>query len=229
MTLRKLQVRRLGRARDLVGRGVDRMLWGLSGDSSSFWNHHYFLGGTSGPGSLGALGEYKAQFLNRFVAENSVGSVIEFGCGNGDQLALARYPRYLGLDTSDVVVQRIAHRFMDDSTKSFFAYRPRAFFDYSTAISYDLAISVDVIFHIVEDELYMLHLRQLFSAATRWVIVYSSNVDEPKTDVKYTKHRRFLDDIQHSEGWELIQTESNPYPTLTRSEFFVFAKSSRLV
>ena len=211
--------------RKLVGRCTDRVLWSMSGNSSSFWNNHYRLGGTSGPGSRGALGDYKARFLNEFVASYSVNSVIEFGCGNGDQLTLARYPQYVGLDTSNVVIRDVAKRFQNDNTKSFFGYHPRAFFDYSSILCCDLALSIDVLFHIIEDDLYYLHLSQLFSAALQWVIIYSTNADDPKTDVPYTKHRRFVQDIPLSQGWNLVHTEANPHGELTRSEFFVFGKS----
>jgi hypothetical protein len=58
-------------------------------DSQSYWEDRYVSGGTSGPGSYDAQAEYKADFLNRFVRENAIGSVIEFGCGDGNQLGLA--------------------------------------------------------------------------------------------------------------------------------------------
>ena len=63
--------------------------------SQAFWEQHYAQGGTSGAGSYGKYAEFKADILNRFVQENSVRSVIEFGCGDGNQLSLARYPSYV--------------------------------------------------------------------------------------------------------------------------------------
>src|SRR5438270_10704846 len=80
--------RRLGRlafVRRLAGRaGFD--------NSSSYWNRRYVAGGTSGAGSYGRLARFKADVLNAFVAESGIASVIEFGCGDGAQLALSNYP-----------------------------------------------------------------------------------------------------------------------------------------
>ena len=52
---------------------------------------------------MGELAKFKARVMNDFVRENGIRSVIELGCGDGMQLALADYPRYLGH-------RRLAHR-----------------------------------------------------------------------------------------------------------------------
>lgn len=74
------------------------------GGSREYWEARYSQDGDSGSGSIGRLARFKAEFLNSFVLEHDVGSVIEFGCGDGRQLQLAEYPRYIGLDVS-----RVAH------------------------------------------------------------------------------------------------------------------------
>lgn len=68
--------------------------------SARYWELNYARGGTSGPGSYYASAEAKATFLNEFVRARDVRSVIEFGCGDGNQLSLADYPSYIGLDVS---------------------------------------------------------------------------------------------------------------------------------
>src|SRR5690349_24554192 len=55
--------------------------------SPSYWEERYRQGGNSGVGSYGQLARFKAQTINRFVAEQAVTSVVEFGCGDGAQLA----------------------------------------------------------------------------------------------------------------------------------------------
>src|ERR1700757_3968895 len=90
--------------------------------SAQYWERNYARGGTSGPGSYGALAEGKAAFLNAFVHERAVGSVIEFGCGDGHQVSLAHYPRYVGLDVSRSAIALCKRRFADDRAKSFFLY-----------------------------------------------------------------------------------------------------------
>ncbi|GAJ08100.1 unnamed protein product, partial [marine sediment metagenome] len=54
--------------------------------SREYWESRYAGGGTSGAGSYGKPAEFKAQVLNSFVKDNGISSVIEFGCGDGNQL-----------------------------------------------------------------------------------------------------------------------------------------------
>ncbi|MGZ4333195.1 MAG: hypothetical protein ACXVRJ_02835, partial [Gaiellaceae bacterium] len=83
-------------------------------DSASYWERRYRSGGDSGQGSYGPHADHKAAFLNGFVADRGIGSVIEFGCGDGNQLSLARYPTYLGLDVSQTAVRSCIRRFAGD-------------------------------------------------------------------------------------------------------------------
>src|SRR5689334_14993422 len=84
------------------------------GGSASYWADRYQAGGNSGVGSYGVLADFKAATLNDFVAANNVGSVIEFGCGDGNQLSLANYPRYLGLDVAKGAIELCRTRFGGD-------------------------------------------------------------------------------------------------------------------
>src|ERR1700744_3995435 len=111
-TMSKLNsfVRRIPVARR-VAATVNRACFGkaqkpLSGSSSSYWESRYASGGNSGVGSYAQFARFKADVLNTFVAEHKVQSVIEFGCGDGNQLKLAAYPKYLGLDVSETIVAK---------------------------------------------------------------------------------------------------------------------------
>ena len=68
--------------------------------SAKYWELRYRRGGNSGAGSYNNLAKFKANFLNNFVIENHIKSVIEWGCGDGHQLSLASYPQYIGYDVS---------------------------------------------------------------------------------------------------------------------------------
>ena len=87
--------------------------------SKSYWESRYASGGDSGVGSYSRFAEFKAEVLNSFVAEHALQSVIEFGCGDGNQLGLAKYPKYLGLDVSDTAVAQCRKLFAADRTKTF--------------------------------------------------------------------------------------------------------------
>jgi hypothetical protein len=143
--------------------------------SASFWEQRYARGGGSGPGSYGVLAQEKAQFLNAFVRAHGVRSVIEFGSGDGNQLSLAEYPSYIGLDVSPAAVRLCQRRFADDPAKSFFRYDGTCFVDRAGVFSAELAISLDVIFHLVEDPVFGAYMTHLFGAGQRHVVVYSTN------------------------------------------------------
>ncbi len=158
--------------------------------SKEYWERRYVRGGTSGRGSYGELARYKAEFLNEFVRTHGVHSVIEFGCGDGNQLSLGAYPEYIGLDVSKSAILRCRDRFREDTSKSFFLYDGEAFIDRRPLFRADLALSLDVLFHLIEQAVWESYLRHLFSAAERFVICYSSDSDSPSREA-HIRHRAF--------------------------------------
>ncbi len=91
----------------------------LFSGSAEYWELRYASGGSSGQGSYGRLAEFKAEVINNFVMERGVHSVIEFGCGDGNQLQLAKYPVYVGLDVSEKAVAMCKEKFNNDTSKLF--------------------------------------------------------------------------------------------------------------
>lgn len=152
--------------------------------SSQYWEQRYRLGGNSGAGSYGQAAEYKAAVLNKFVADNAITSVIEFGCGDGNQLTLATYPAYLGLDISATAVERCRHLFQGDAGKRFEVMTSYA------GQKAELAMSLDVIYHLVEDETLNQYLDTLFNSATRFVAIYSSDAEDTGRSLPHVKMRK---------------------------------------
>lgn len=204
--------------------------------SIKYWEHRYSSGGNSGTGSYGILAEFKAEFLNNFVRKNKIHTVIEFGCGDGNQLRLAHYPCYLGLDVSPTAIRRCMQIFDDDKSKSFIIYDPKLFHDHQSFIAGDLALSLDVIYHLVEDQLFELHISHLFSCAKRNVIIYSSNFDDgfnrKNLDELHCRHRNFTKYVTAQfPDWELIEQVPNRFPFNTKlttntslSQFFIYQR-----
>ncbi len=193
-------------------------------DSKSYWERRYRLGGTSGEGSGGRLAGFKAEILNAFVRDNAVRSVVEFGCGDGRQLALADYPRYLGLDVSRTIIMDCKERFADDPSKSFLWYDPAAAVNIGPFMQGDLALSLDVIYHLVEDESYDRYLADLFTVAGRFVIVYSSDKETPQ-ELPHVRHRRFTRDVaQRFPHFVHRDRIDNRYAEESACSFFVFAR-----
>jgi SAM-dependent methyltransferase len=205
-----------------------KQIWlGLMARSSAdYWERRYRAGLNSGSGSYDELAHYKAQLLNEFVRENGVQSVIELGCGDGNQLTLAQYPRYLGLDVSSSAVDLCAKRFGDDATKSFLWYDPRRTLRLSSFVAADLTLSLDVIYHLLEDDVYEAYLRDVFSLSRRFVIIYSSNHDE-RPHVRHVRHHKFTDDVaRHFPQFALRKHLPNPHSTRTFADFYIFEKTS---
>ena len=197
-----------------------------SRSSADYWERRYRAGLSSGSGSYGELAPYKAGILNDFVREQGVQSVIEFGCGDGHQLTLASYPRYLGLDVSRAAVDMCAARFRDDPTKSFLWYDPQRTVRLSGFLGADLTLSLDVIYHLLEDQAYHAYLRDLFSTSRRYVIVYSSNQD-PGGTVRHVRHHKFTDDVAREfPQFRLRQHIPNPHAAQTFADFYIFEKIS---
>lgn len=176
--------------------------------SQDYWGHRYESGRNSGPGSYGHLAEFKARVLNTFVAENNVTSIIEFGCGDGNQLTLAKYPAYTGYDVSPEAIAMCRERFRGDLSKQFLHIR-----EYVRQ-KVELTTSLDVIYHLVEDDIFDEYMHRLFDASSRFVVVYSSNQDDPIEPVAaHVRHRQFSRWIdKNAPRWRLISRVPNPYP-----------------
>jgi len=192
--------------------------------SAQYWERTYARGGTSGDGSYGALAQAKADFINGFVRERAVRSVVEFGCGDGNQLSLADYPQYVGLDVSRTALELCERRFAGDPTKSFFLYDSSCFVDRIGLFSSDMAVSLDVIFHLIEEPVFEAYMSHLFAAGSRYVVVYATN--GPIRDAApHVRHRNFslwVDD--NCPQWRLAQFAPGPAPGPARCDFFVYER-----
>jgi hypothetical protein len=175
------------------------------------------------------LAEFKAEILNGFVTKHRITSVAELGSGDGNQLTLAEYPDYTGYDVAQTAVTRCQNTFAGDSTKRFVAI-PDGRLPPKTEPA-ELALSLDVIFHLVEDAVFDSYMRNLFSLGTRFVIIYASDRDNnPILRAPHIWHRRFTPWIEkHAPNWELKQRIPNRYPFQgdakqgSHSDFFIYA------
>ena len=193
--------------------------------SAAYWDRRYRDGGNSGAGSYKRLAKFKANFLNGLVSEKLIETVIEFGTGDGAQLSLASYPHYVGVDVSSTIVEVLRARFADDLSKEFFVAGQ------AKIPACQLALSLDVIYHLVEDGIYHDYMENLFAAALGYVVIYSSNEDKIWPD-SHVRHRRFTDWVTtHASDWNCIQYVENPYSfdpqdqqNTSFADFYVFAK-----
>jgi SAM-dependent methyltransferase len=177
-------------------------------NSPGYWEKRYEKGGNSGPGSYGKFARFKADILNDFVESRRIITVVEFGCGDGSQLALARYPSYLGVDVSAKAVALCREKFANDRTKTFIQLQ-----EYRGQKA-QLSLSLDVIYHLVEDAAFEAYMQKLFDDAENYVAIYSSDTDDNR-DIQgpHIRHRKWTEwvAVNRSE-WKLSSVIPNPYP-----------------
>lgn len=194
--------------------------------STQFWTEKYVSGGHSGFGSYNKLAEFKADVINEFIQRNDFSTYVEFGSGDGNQIKLINYPNYVGYDISEVAVEMCLKNFKDQDNLDF-----KLMSDYGSE-KFDVSISLDVIFHLVEDEVYQSYLKTLFGAAKNAVIIYSSN-NEENADNYYpqVRHRKFTADVEAMFPEFFLETHiPNKYPyegnSLTGSfaDFYIYKR-----
>ena len=190
-------------------------------NSTDYWRKRYRKGGTSGAGSYGRLAVYKAQIVNELVAEKELRSIIEHGCGDGNQAALFDVETYTGLDVSPHVIRGCRERFLDRLGWSF---HPVAFLDHLAP--HDAAISLDVIYHLVEHKTFETYMTQLFATARRYVLIYSTD-EQMAANGPHVRHRAYSQWIADNRPrWTRIRSYDHPYPRRDNSDAGKTAQAS---
>lgn len=194
--------------------------------SGAYWEERYAKKGDSGAGSYGRLAEFKANVINEFVRQHAIQSIIEFGCGDGAQLQLALYPQYVGVDISPTIIDVCRQKFKNVPNFQFFVAGQSGYGD-----KYDLSISIDVLYHLVEDDVFEAYMQELFRCAEKFVIIYSSDGDGPPGDT-HVKHRPVRSYVSSRfPDWSFLQHVPNAYPfdpaspdDTSWADFFIFGR-----
>jgi SAM-dependent methyltransferase len=194
--------------------------------SEVYWIERYKRGRNSGSGSYGQLAQFKADVINQFVEENAIGTVIEYGCGDGNQLTLAKYLSYIGFDVSPEAVALCKTLFKNDSTKTFYLMN-----EYKGQRA-DLTLSLDVIYHLVEDHVFEKYMQLLFDSSHKYVIIYSTNMDDHALTSPHVRHRNFTGWVEReTSGWILTVRIPNAHAAdasgeRSNADFFIYEKGS---
>jgi SAM-dependent methyltransferase len=128
----------------------------------------------SGPGSHPVACQPLIQFLNRFLKDNSVTSIVDFGCGDWQFMSEIdiRGGRYLGLDVVDHVLA--VNRARYGSSDIAFEMTPD---DLSTLPDADLLLVKDVLIHL--PNAYIIDLTRNFSKF-KYIITINNSARELK-------------------------------------------------
>jgi len=177
--------------------------------SNSYWEERYRHGGNSGTGSYDHLAEFKAKVINEFIESQNINIVCEWGVGDGNQLTFMKYPSYVGYDISQTAIKMCEELFKKDLSKTFIKYDGKRV-SFNNKLKYDLAISLDVIYHLVEDEIYEVYMENLFESSSKYICIYSTNYNSHH--VPHVKDREILSYIfKNYKNWKLINYIENEY------------------
>lgn len=195
-------------------------------NSSQYWRDRYCLGGNSRSGSYGRLAKFKALVLNDFIKKNGISTIVEFGCGDGAQLSLLNCPAYIGFDVAEKAIEICKQKFDEEKSFKFFLLDDDEF---NLLEKQELALSLDVIYHLIEEEVFESYMKKLFDSASRFVIIYAYSFDKTYNS-KHEMGRDFLSWVgKNIEGWELFQKLENQYPydknspdNTSQSDFYFF-------
>lgn len=195
--------------------------------SQQYWIDRYKKGGNSGAGSYNNLAKFKAKVLNQFVIENKIEKVIEYGCGDGNQLVYLNFPKYIGFDVSPVAIGLCKEKFLNDGSKDFHLMEK------AEKHKADLTLSLDVLYHLIEEKVFFTYLRSLFRASENYVIIYACDKDNYGKFADHVKPRSFTKWIQSNfSDFEMIKHIPNEYPFDPRDEentsfadFYIYKKT----
>ena len=190
-------------------------------NSTNYWIDRYEKGQTSGNGSYGFLADYKSDFINNYIVENNIKSLVEYGCGDGNQLNLIKCDKVFGLDVSKKAIEK-CQLLMPD--RKFICLSDENFIDEKT----DLLLSLDVIYHLIEDSIYEKYIENIVNHGSEHLIIYSANYeDSTEAFAQHVKPRKFTEDKKLTERYELKTFVKNKYPSKNHkkgsfSDWYIF-------
>ena len=219
-------------------------------NTADYWDERYVRGDArhgysadSGAGSRGKLARWKAKVVNAFVKRNKVHKVVDFGCGDGNQLSLSKYKLYTGLDVSKIAVQRLAQQYAHDWRKRFVWYDgTRSSLTSGTdgsLLRSDMTMSMEVIFHLTDADIFQHYMELLFDVSKRFVVILSNSPPVNENCVSGvcftdTSHVRWWSvtswvDQYRSDEWELVGTLRHKYVNEAWSDFYFYARKDKCV
>ena len=82
-------------------------------------------------------------------------------------------------------------------------------------------MSLDVIYHLIEDDVFEIYMHNLFESAARCVCIYSSNEDS--RTALHVKRRKFSDYVENTfPEWKMEKVIKQKYPKDTYSDFYFY-------
>lgn len=191
-------------------------------NSANYWETRYQNGGHSGNGSYGFLAEYKRDFINQFIVENNIKSLLEYGCGDGNQLSMIKCENIIGVDVSKTAIEKCKNLLPNSK---FFCLEKKSF----PKIKTDLLLSLDVIYHLIEDEVYENYIKNIVNHGSKFLIIYSANFDDESSFAKHVRTRNFTKHNLINRSYKLLKMVENKYKSTDHnkgsfSDWYIYMK-----
>lgn len=231
MQLMKNQIRDyVNYARELIAQLIMPRAPKKALNSSEYWESRYIRGGDSGLGSFGLLAVNKSKVLMEIITSHEIKSVIDLGCGDGNQLKYFNFCNldYLGYDVSAFVIDKIRAKYHKNNNYRFSS-------DFSEIVEFNLrmtkpsiVISFDVLYHLVQDATYFEYLRKIEILSPDFILIYSTNFDQG-SDKYHVRHRKFTRDFSSCfPEYSLLSLIHSPVHPDTSADFYFFGKNQVL-
>lgn len=187
-------------------------------DYKSYWNQRYIDWGNSWKWSYGKNAIFKADFINNFIKENNIKTVLEVWVWDGNNLSLYEIENYLGLDISQKAIDICKEKFKLDDSKWF------RIMDYTKPLKrVDLILCLDVLFHILNKKEWIKTIKYCIDNS-KYTIFYSFP--------KWTAKAPHLNDYNFEEYLEELSKKKNftyyksdLIPPASNSRFYIIIKN----
>lgn len=154
----------------------------MSFNSAEYWENRYSSGGGSGHGSYNMSAQFKGSTVTSLIEEFNIKTVVEFGHGDGNQLKFYKgFNSYVGYDISHSAGKLCKSLYKDRSDITIVDH-------ISELPQSDLALSIDVIYHLVEQEVYEKYMENLFYNKSKHILIYT--IDEDREESRHVKARK---------------------------------------
>lgn len=189
-------------------------------NAKEYWNDRYRNGGDSGDGSYGKLAAFKAEIINKFIKDHKIDSIIDYGCGDGNQIKLIDCKKYVGLDISEVIIGFNLYEFKNDKSKQFIVHNPED----EIKGNADLVICLDVLYHILDESEFIKSLKDIFQCSSKYVILYTNILNSDIKTASHIKYRNIFKYLYKVPNFKIIEIIKQKYPEESYSNFIILKK-----
>jgi hypothetical protein len=182
-------------------------------NSNQYWKNVYKWGGNSGKGSRGDLAAEKADFVNAFCRAHDIDTVVEFGSGDGVCASMIEVERYIGFDISDTALKFARSRCQNQDTHRLFNYDKWTLEQIRSKVSENklsdniLNLSMDVMYHLVEDKVLNQYIDCLCKTPSKYVAVFSTDPGVDGSAARHVRQRAYSPILLSKYGLRLVQAQ----------------------